>query len=304
MGGPVVVAFLSTGRCGTQWLTSGLRELHPELDAEHEPIGPMYMPRMYFRCYARPDAILSVPAVRDHIARVEHATRPYVETGWPIFAALPLLADRLSDRLRVVHLTRHPVPTALSHLAHNSYAGSARDDAYTQLATLGPRDPNVFQPHYVHAWDRLSAYEKCLFWWTEVSLFGIELPHRRGEIPFMRIRSEDMFCAESPALGQLLEFMELSWDDRWHAHAQRPVDRWHHHTDREIDPRQVHRHPITVAVARMLGYDTSRLDLAALEMRYRGKPNPGIDRSRRVGALAVAEEAKVSEPRPQANMGR
>ena len=31
MGGPVVVAFLSTGRCGTQWLTSGLRELHLQL---------------------------------------------------------------------------------------------------------------------------------------------------------------------------------------------------------------------------------------------------------------------------------
>lgn len=54
------------------------------------------------------------------------------------------------------------MPRALSHLAHGSYAGSPRDDAYTRLATLGPHDPGVFQSHYVAVWDRLSAYEKCL----------------------------------------------------------------------------------------------------------------------------------------------
>jgi hypothetical protein len=52
----------------------------------------------------------------------------------------------------------------------------------------------------------------------------------------------------------------------------------------------VHRHPVTVEVARELGYDVSRLDLAALEMRYRGEPNPGTDRPRQIDALVPAEE--------------
>ena len=172
MAGPPVIAFLSTGRCGTQWLTAGLRALHPEVHAEHEPLGPLYKPRRYFRRYSDPDVILDVPEVARHLERIAASGRTYVETGWPLFPALPLLAQSFPDRLPVVHLTRHPVPSALSHLARRSYAGSPRDDAYTRLATLGPEDPGVFQWYYAGTWRQLTPYEKCLFWWTEVHLFG------------------------------------------------------------------------------------------------------------------------------------
>jgi hypothetical protein len=274
------VAFLSTGRCGTQWLTAGLRELHPELDVEHEPIGPLYKPRLYFRRYEDPEALLEVPEVAAHVARMAAGRRPYVETGWPLFPALPLLTKRLPDRLRIVHLTRHPVPSALSHLAHGSYAGSPRDDAYTRWATLGPHDPRVFQPAYAARWDELSPYEKCLFWWTEVHLFGLELPLRLRavRVPFMRVRAERLLAGERVELERLLEFMGLPWRAGWLEHAERMVDRWHHHTDQDVDPLQVHRHPRTVQVARQLGYDLDELDLAGLQARYRGEPDPGLDR--------------------------
>src|SRR5438270_2544949 len=161
--GQAIVMVLSTGRCGTRWLTAGLRELHPEVETEHEPIGPLYQPRRYFRRYEHPEAILEVPEVAAHLEWVERRRVPYVETGWPLFTALPPLAARVPERLRIIHLTRHPVPTALSHLADNSYADGARDDAYTRLATLGPNDSNVYQPEYATIWDELSPYEKCLF---------------------------------------------------------------------------------------------------------------------------------------------
>ena len=76
---------------------------------------------------------MEVPEVAGHIARIGRAVRPYAETGWPLFPALPLLAARFPERLRIVHLTRHPVPSALSHLAHGSYAGSARDDGLDRI---------------------------------------------------------------------------------------------------------------------------------------------------------------------------
>jgi hypothetical protein len=272
------VAFLSTGRCGTQWLTAGLRALHPELEVEHEPIGPLYKPRRYFRRYGDPEALLEVPEVAEHVARIVHGHRPYVETGWPLFPALPLLAERLPGRLRIVHLTRHPVPSALSHLAHSSYADSPRDDAYTRWATLGPADPGVFQPSYAARWDRLSPYEKCLFWWTEVHLFALELARRLPGIPLHRVQSERLLAGERAELERLLEFMGLPWRDRWLEHAGRRVDRWHHHTDQPVDPLQVRRHPRTIEVASQLGYDVERLDLDALSARYRGEPDPGLDR--------------------------
>jgi hypothetical protein len=278
VAGPAVIAFLSTGRCGTQWLTAGLRGLHPELDVEHEPIGPLYKPRQYFRRYEDPVALLEVGEVAGHLERITAARRPYVETGWPLFPVLPLLAERLCGRLRIVHLTRHPVPSALSHVAHGSYAGSPRDDAYTRWATLGPTDPNVFQPEYAPRWERLSPYEKCLFWWTEVHLFGLELPDRIRGVPFIRVQAERLLSGERAELEPLLGFIGLPWRAGWLDHAQRLVDRWHHHTDQAVDPLVVRRHPRTVEVASALGYDVEALDVAALEARYRGEPDPGLDR--------------------------
>lgn len=278
MADPPVIAFLSTGRCGTQWLAAGLRELHPDVDVEHEPIGPLYKPRRYFRRYRDVEAILEVPEVARHIERIELAVRPYVETGWPLFPALPLLAARFPHRLRIVHLTRHPVPNALSHLAHSSYAGSPRDDAYTRWATLGPGDPGVFQPRYAGQWERLTPYEKCLFWWTEVHLYALEVPERLTGIPFLRVAAEKLLAGNRGELERLLAFMDLRWHDGWPDHAGRVVDRWHHRTDLDVDPMEVVRHPTTVRVAAQLSYDAAHADVEALQARYRGAPDPGLDR--------------------------
>jgi hypothetical protein len=282
---PVVV--LSTGRCGTQWLTKTLAELYgDELRVEHEPIGPLYAPRRFFRSYAQPDAILAVPEVRAHVEAIAASERPYVETGWPLFAALPLLASMFGSRLRVIHLTRHPVPSALSHLAHSSYAGSPRDDAYTRLATLGPRDPRVFQPHYAARWDDLTPYEKCLYWVTEVGMFGLEFEQRFRDMPFLRVKAEDLLGGDRDTLRALVSHMRLDWDERWIELTGRRVDRWHHHTDLDVDPLLIERHPPALETARRLGYSAIDVDLDALRARYSGTPDPGLDRVGRFEAPA------------------
>lgn len=270
--------FLSTGRCGTQWIASTLAELHPQVEVEHEPIGPLYAPRRYFRRYDDAESILEEPAVASHLERIARSGRPYVETGWPLFPALPLMARRFSDRLRVVHLTRHPVPSALSHMVHKSYAGSPRDDAYTRWATLGPTDDRVFDPECAEYWDRLTPYEKCLFWWTEVHRFGLELERRLAGTPFLRVKSEAVLAGDRAALARLLEFMDLPWGERWIERAHRVVDRWHHRTEEWVDPLQIHRHRGAVAVAQRLGYAMADLKLSSLDARYRGAPDPGLDR--------------------------
>jgi hypothetical protein len=278
-----IVMVLSTGCCGTEWLANGLRRLHPDVVAEHEPIGPSYLPRRYFRHYEHPEAILDVPVVAAHVDAIERSTNTYVETGWPLFPVLPLMAERAPQRLRIIHLTRHPVPTSLSHLANDSFAGSPRPNAYTDHATLGPNDPNVFQPGYAATWEELSAYEKCLFWWTEVHMFGLEVPGRLEGVPLLRLQSEPMLAGDHDTLQQLVEFIGLPWREDWLEHADRTVDRWYHHTDREVDPLQVHRHPVTVEVAHRLGYDLSGLNLGELLAHYEGEPAPGRDRAGRSG---------------------
>jgi hypothetical protein len=265
------VACLSAGGCGTEWLAHGLREFHPELEVEHEPLGPMYKPRLYFRRYADPAAILKETQVRDHVRRLERTGRPYVETGWPLLAALPLLAERMARRLRVVHLTRHPVPSALLHLAAGRYAGSPHPDDYARMATLGPQDANVFQGFYARSWGRLSPYERCLFWWTEVSLFAIEFPGRNAGIPFLRVKAEDLMGGRRDELERLLDFIGCGWHPGWLEHSHRLVDRWHEHAGGTVDALEVHRHPTAVEAARQLGYDITGLNAGELQARYRGE---------------------------------
>jgi hypothetical protein len=278
MADPPIVAFLSTGRCGTQWLAAGLRELYPGINVEHEPIGPLYKPRKYFRCYEDAEAPLGEAAVAAHVERLVQERRPYVETGWPLFAALPLFARCFPERLRIVHLTRHPVPSALSHLAHNSYAGSGRNDAYTRWATLGAGDPGVFQANYSDRWEKLTPYEKCLFWWTEVHAYGLELPGRLGSVPFLRVQSEPLLEGDRPELERLLRFIDLPWDDGFLARSGRVIDRWHHHTAEKVEPMQALDHAMTLDVAGRLAYDVAQVDVAALNARYRGQPDAGLDR--------------------------
>jgi hypothetical protein len=270
MSGAPIVVFLSAGRSGAAWLASRLRELYPRIEVEHESIGARYQPRRYFRRYEDPGAILEVPEVRRHIEHIDAGTVPYVETGWPVIAALPLLADRCGSRLRIVHLTRHPVPTALSHLADGSYAGSSRRGPHSRLATLGPRDRNVFQPHYAQTWNQLSAYEKCLFWWTEVNLFGLELPGRFGTIPLLRIKAEDAFSGRRTPLERMLEFMGLPLGVGWDLRGAPALDRWPR-PPAGVDPLEVHRHPATVETATELGYDLAGLTRGALQARFAGR---------------------------------
>lgn len=275
--GPLVV-FLSTGRCGTQWLAATLRELSADsIEVEHEPLGPLYRPRRFFRCYEHPEAILEVPEVRRHVERIAQIDH-YVETGWPVFAAIPMLARRFPGRLRVVHLTRHPVPTALSHLAHSSYAGSARDDDYTRMATLGPVDANVRHPEYAERWSDLTPYEKCLYWWTEVHSFGLELPERLPDVPFMRVKAEEMLAGDEATLNRLASHIEIANGGALAALTNRTVDRWRHHTDLDVDPLQVLDHAATAAVAGRLGYSADDVDPDALRARYFGEPDAGLDR--------------------------
>jgi hypothetical protein len=224
-----------------------------------------------------------VPEVARHLAAVASSSQTYIETGWPLFPALPVMSRLFGRRLRIVHITRHPVSSALSYAARGSYAGSPCDDGYSRLATLGPSDPGVFATEYAGGWDQLSSFERCLFWWTEVHRFGLEMSERLDAVPLIRVRAERLLGGDRSELERLLEFIGLPWRDAWLARTRQIVDRWHHRTNARLDPMAVLEHPLAVETAARLGYDAARVDLAALEARYRGTPDPGLDRIGRYG---------------------
>ena len=255
--------FLSTGRCGTQWLARALAECRgPRARVEHEPLGDGYQWRRQLAGGNPPQA------VERHLLSIEETlrTQDYIEAGCPGWSTLPWLKERLGERLRVVHLVRHPVTTALSWVSRGAYAEPMLPGLPAGRVLLLPDDPGVSYPEYLSSWSGLTRYEKCLWFWGEVHAFGLRL-EQSLEVPWLRLSFEELFRGDGGVC--LAEFIgDMPRDcltdavtkrtDRFHGFA---VDHW-------VDPARIGEHAGIVETAQRLGYDPLAFDEAALRARY------------------------------------
>lgn len=183
--------FLSTGRCGTQWCAAALRRSFGDLVlAAHEPLGFAYESRDLMA--GTPiEELETAGLVNQHIAQIEAVLagergcerKDYIETGWPSYGAIPLLAERLEGRIRLVHLTRHPVTTASSLATHGIYDRRRIDILRSALRT--PFDPNISVNLGVTRaqWEAMPIFEKCLFHWGELNKNALDLKSRYPLVP-------------------------------------------------------------------------------------------------------------------------
>src|SRR4051795_10208585 len=116
---------LSTGRCGTQWLASLFeRGGGDRADVRHEPLGSDYAARQMLAAGdpARLGSELAGPILA-HIEEIERVleTSSYIECGHPAWSTVPYLIRRFPGRIRIVHLVRHPIPTAWSWVTQLAY---------------------------------------------------------------------------------------------------------------------------------------------------------------------------------------
>ena len=203
---------LSTGRCGTQWLAEKLGATFGDLlTVTHEPLHNEYRPRLMLglRTPHRLD-LESRETILRHVEGIGRGleTRPYVECGHPCWSALPYLIDRLGERLRIIHLVRHPIPTALSWLTQSAYVPPLLPHLQEKVL-LSPFDDGVAFPEYRERWASLHPYEKCLYYWAEVNAFGLRL-ERETSSPWLRLTFEQLFFGdlETPSLPGFLGLPE------------------------------------------------------------------------------------------------
>jgi hypothetical protein len=213
---PVVVT-LSTPRCGTQWLAQTIRDLHGDaVVAEHEPLENQYLLRKFFRRFESIDEQLNVEAIRDHIARINDITRSkiYIEVGYQACAAIPLFIREFQERIRIIHLYRNPVLTAYSMVTLGYYKfRSPEDEQQNVLSMLDPRQDHVAFRDYAAKWQNMSPFARSLYFWLEINQYAQELRQRYSGIPFLAVRSEDMF-ASADHLAAVLRWIGLPEDDR------------------------------------------------------------------------------------------
>jgi hypothetical protein len=158
---------ISTGRCATQWIGSSLGDIYSDLICvEHEPIHNHYCPRKALSSYTfsvlSKSNLLRVEKHMDDIER-QLETKDYLECGHPCWSTLPYLLSRFNGRIRVIHLTRHPIPTACSWLTHSAYQVPILPHIPEKIL-LSPFDDGVQFPHYQTDWEKLNAFEKCLYY--------------------------------------------------------------------------------------------------------------------------------------------
>jgi hypothetical protein len=263
--------FLSTGRCGTQWVTEALRGvLGDRAEVEHEPLHNDYVPRrMLGASEPAPIGGRAARRMAEHADRIERtlATRDYVEAGHPCWGALPWLMLRFRGRMRVVHLVRHPVPTAVSWLSHGAFAPPLLPHLPAK-ELIAPTDAGVSFPEYAAQWAALTAYEKCLYFWAEVNALGLRL-ERDGGVSWQRLRYEDVFSSDKAALGRLGEFLGRDAVELRAVDAARQVDEHRFALASAPDLALIARHPRILAVADSLGYDGMKFDAAAIAARFR-----------------------------------
>ncbi len=258
--------FLSTGRCGTQWLAVNLQKAFGDrLCVEHEPIHNDYSPWQILGAQdpGGTDNPQRVLAHLDHIERCLES-KPYIECGHPCWAAVPYLAKRFEGRVRVVHLTRHPVPTACSWLTHSAYCPPFLPHQQEKVL-LSPFDVGVAFPQVQPRWEQMNPFDKCLYYWAEVNALGLRL-EGEGHVPWLRLKYEDLF--DGDGLEHLMSYLGLPHSPTIVGARKALVDTHHFVTDAWWDVRAAERHTPVVEVARALGYDLLAVDYRALRRRY------------------------------------
>jgi hypothetical protein len=261
------VFFLSTGRCGTQWLAKHLGATYSDLaTVEHEPLFEDYRSR---ELLVRADlaGARSESRIRAHADHIDEilGDRTYVECGWPCWGALPFLAERLAGRVSIVHLTRHPVPTACSWVANGMYRSSMIPDLHPERVPVSPFDPGVSLPEYREIWELLDPFQRSLYFWAEVHRFGLSCETSLG-VPWLRVRYEDVLSPDG--LAPLLRFLELPLRPAMFDATTMLEDSVHSLTDIWWDVSSAPRLPGLAALAAVFGYDIADADEGALRRRY------------------------------------
>ncbi len=269
---------LSTGRCGTQWLTQTFAKAFGDrMRVEHEPLHNDYAPR---RMLGVNDPTLLDPRsalrVMKHVEEIERTleTRGYFETGHPCWSSVPWLMRRFDGRIRVVHLVRHPVPTACSWVSHGAFVPPLLPHLPVK-ELVSPFDAGASFPEYREVWATLSPFERSLVYWAEVQALGVRL-ERAGGLPWLRLRYEDLFDPASDALARLVAFVGLPAEAVHALDRGEQVDRHRFVLAKWPELERVVRHTRVVELATELGYRAGEFAVDGLAGRFLVRPAGGI----------------------------
>lgn len=195
---------LSTGRCGTQWLTEKLSLLYPNRQIVHEPLSFNYRPDLNTELSP---LSYNKELIQHHLSEIQQRLsrgQSYIETGFPCWRHLHWFRQQLDGQVRVIHLHRDPVDTVHSLLKINAF-----------VPPFVPHLPlkNLFVPNSEHGylaqwhelWPLLNPAEKNLWYWSEVQAQALQLRQEWPATDWLELKFDQLFSvATKQALTEFL----------------------------------------------------------------------------------------------------
>lgn len=254
-----VTVFLSTPRCGTQWIAKNMNEIYAdEVIARHEPVKNEYYPKINMGRYDLPAKPKENPLLNRHLDFIDDTiqNKNYIEVGWQSIAGIDALHKRFGEQMRLIHLYRNPVNVAASMVTHNWYTGKI--EGRFEKAELTPFDNAALLKDYKKRWRDLTLYEKSLYYWTEINLRALEIKQRYSGVPFYSLKFENLFEESKEksriTLIELLSFMGFEYDEKMLRALDIKHDKFQYKTSVNINWKDIYNHPQTMALANKLNY--------------------------------------------------
>jgi hypothetical protein len=235
---------------------------------EHEPLHLAYRSN---ELLGRSDlaGTRSADVIRAHTAHIDQElqSRAYIEVGWPCWGALQHLIERFRGRVAIVHLTRHPIPTASSCVTHGQYRAPLLPGLTPEKIPVSPFDDGVLLSEYRELWADLDPFQRNLYFWAEVHSLGLKL-EAESVVPWLRLRFEDLMTRQGTT--RLLDFLELPRREEMLDAVDVREDNHESLTDVWWEVASAQRLPGIAATSATLGYDLTDVDEVTLRRRYLG----------------------------------
>jgi hypothetical protein len=280
--GHVATLFVTTGRCGTQWLARNLGEVYGDLAVvTHDPLSGMEYQARELMWRGDVEKLKNPGPILNHLRKIKSvlADKHYIETGGFCRGAFPYLIDNLGDRGRVVHLIRHPLTTARSYrkaaeglkdevrksfTRNNSLnqlfsGGPPRSERQTWaardgLGTLGhtPFDPGSRFHEYQTRWFGLTPLERELYRWLEINAAAVAY-EKKARCPWLRAKYEELFSEEG--MSRLLSFLQLPVRLMFFSRLETVIDKFAGAADAASECIDLQSHPSVLDLMLQLSYN-------------------------------------------------
>jgi hypothetical protein len=203
-----VVVILSTGRTGTAALAHFFNTSYDDVTALHEPKPTRHLRLLSNRAVAK--GISPATATRalalSRRRLLNSLTRPiYIESNWYLYGLLDALRPVFGQPL-VLHVVRDPRTFIPSYLNYGTFRGLKW--LATNLLPYWYLRPEQAQARPTRRWSQMGQPERLAFHWHAVNRELDRAAAMFGE-DYRRMRYEDLFNPDAPALGELLDWIGL-----------------------------------------------------------------------------------------------